>query len=482
MTASTLYQIAFAIYAVGVTLFLIMDRRSPQSTFAWLLFLLAFPGLSLIVYILFGRTWRAFSRANEYVRRDIGDQVRDLLTPSTPSALTVRRRLVDAGHPIYARIAQLGARNAYAAVTLNNRAVVFQEPADKYARFWEDVRAAREFIHLEYFSWATDPYMRKFDGLLFDKVKQGVEVRLLYDAVGSVLLLKPSHRKALRAGGIEVEPFSPILRLHTISYRNHRKIAVFDGRVAYIGGMNMGVEHLEGVGKWKAWRDTHVRLEGESARTLSAAFLVDWYHATRRTLLDAKYAPPVDESFEALPIQIISSGPDSKYEAIRQMYFLMVTSARKYVYIQSPFFVLEQSMAEGLKSAAMSGVDVRIMLAPHGAGDNPLPYWAAYTYMLDMAGTGVKIYLYRAGYMHSKTVSVDGLVCSIGSANMDLRSFNVDYEINALIYDPTIAHALDLRFREDLRHCEIFDPEAYARKNFAVRLRDASSRLLSPLL
>jgi cardiolipin synthase len=324
--------------------------------------------------------------------------------------------------------------------------------------------------------------MRQYDDLLLAKVREGVEVRLLYDAVGSARLMKNAHRAHLRSGGVEVEPFSRLLRVHTISYRNHRKIAVVDGRVAYVGGLNMGKEHLQGFGQWRAWRDIHVRMGGEAARSLSAAFLVDWYHATRRALLDARYVPPVEESHGRLPVQFITSGPDSEHEATRQMYFHMVTSAQKHVYIASPFFVLDQSMSEALKAAAMSGVDVRIMVAPHGAGDNPIPYWAAYTYMLDMAGTGVKIYLYQAGYMHSKAVSVDGVVCSIGSANMDMRSFNVDYEITALIYDPAIAQVVERRFCEDLRNCEMFDPAAYLRRPFGVRLRDASSRLLSPLL
>lgn len=482
LTPSFLLQIVFYVYAVSVTLFLVMDRRTPQSTFAWLFFLLIFPGLGLLVYLLFGRTWKAFSRENAYIRRDMGRQVRALLERSTPDDTVVRRHLLDSGYPLYARMAQLGARSAYATVTLNNRVEVLQDASTMYPRFWQDVASAREFIHLEFFSWASDPYMRQHDPLLAEKVEHGVEVRLLFDAVGSFFLLKRRHLNALRASGVEAEPFSPVLRVHTISYRNHRKIAVIDGRVAYVGGMNMGVEHLNGEGKWNAWRDTHVRLEGESARTLSAAFLVDWYHATHRMLLDPKYAPPADEVFEPLPVQIITSGPDSEHESIRQMYFHMVTSAQKFVYIQSPFFVLDQSLAAGLKSAAMSGVDVRIMVAPFGADDNPAPYWASYTYMLDMARTGVKIYLYRSGYMHAKTVSVDGVVCSIGSANLDQRSFNVDYEVNAILYDQTVAQALDSRFREDLRNCELFDPEAYAKKAFPVRLRDASARLLSPLL
>ena len=177
-----------------------------------------------------------------------------------------------------------------------------------------------------------------------------------------------------------------------------------------------------------------------------------------------------------------SSGPDSRYEAVRQMYFYLITSASRHVYIQSPFFLLDASLSEALTATAMSGVDVKIMLAPQGCGDNPVPYWAAYTYMLDMVGAGVKIYLYQPGYLHSKTVSVDGLVCSVGSANMDIRSFNIDYEINAIIYDAAVARQLERDFVEDLKDCVLFNPKAYRKLPFRLRFRDASARLLSPLL
>ncbi len=182
------------------------------------------------------------------------------------------------------------------------------------------------------------------------------------------------------------------------------------------------------------------------------------------------------------PVQLVASGPDSRYEAIRQMYFFMITSATHSVFIQSPFFILDAGLTDALQAAALSGVDVRIMLAPHSCGDNALPYWAAYTYMLDMIRAGVKIYLYQAGYMHAKTVTVDGLVCSVGSANMDIRSFNIDYEINALLYDSALARQVETAFLEDLKQCTLFDPRVYRKLSFPHRLRDAAARLLSPIL
>ena len=483
MTWNLIFAIIYILYALGVIIFLVMDRRSPQSTFAWLLLMLGVPFLGLLFYVLSGRSWKAFSRENEYVRKDIGPELRALLMPIIPEQDAAIRSLKSSDSPpIYSRFLQLGRRNSYAVVTFNNNVQILQDAVEKYPVFYADLEAATDFIHLEYFSWASDPEMDKFNALLIEKVRQGVKVRLLFDAIGSLKLFKRADRNVLRAAGIEVEVFSPILRFHTISYRNHRKIAVIDGKVGYVGGMNMGEEHLKGTGIYAAWRDTHLRIEGEAVRALQAAFVADWYHATKRKLTHERYFPVDNQDYGYVPVQLVSSGPDSRYESIRQMFFYMITSASHHVYIQSPFFVLDTSLTEGLKAAALSGVDVRIMLAPQSCGDNPLAYWAAFTYMLDVYAAGVKIYLYQPGYLHAKTVSVDGLVCTIGSANMDQRSFNVDYEINAILYDRTLAQELEMRFREDLKDCVLFDPAEYRKLPFGMRFRDASARLLSPVL
>lgn len=537
MTWTLVFSLLYVVYLVIVTIFLVMDRRAVQSTFAWLLLMIMLPVVGLVIYIMAGRDWRAFSRQSEYVRKDIGGELASLLAPVIPPQPATLHAIRALEVPLYTRLVQLGRRNSFAVVTTRNRATLLQDAQEKYPRLYADIEAARTTIHLEYFSWASDATMARFNELLVRKAAEGVKVRLLYDAAGSLKLLKKADRNLLIAAGIEAIPFSPIFRLHTISYRNHRKIVVIDGRIGYIGGMNMGEEHLKGTGHFNSWRDTHMRLEGEAVRALQAAFVQDWYHATRRSLLDAALFPPLEEepvqeqladvaagdadaapsepvgeggllapgasavepavltslptpvaagglppAHEGVTVQLISSGPDSRYEAIRQMYFYMITSASRHVYIQSPFFILDASLSEALTATAMSGVDVKIMLAPQGCGDNPVPYWAAYTYMLDMVSAGVKIYLYQPGYLHAKTVSVDGLVCSVGSANMDIRSFNIDYEINAICYDAAVARQLEHDFIEDLKDCVLFNPKAYRKLPFRLRFRDAAARLLSPLL
>ncbi len=280
MTWYLMFRLIYIAYAIGVTVFLLMDRRNPQSTIAWLFFLLTFPVISVVIYILTGRSWKAFSRQNVYIRKNIGHdvtaQMARVLPPPKDPLEVVRARKI----PIYNRLLQLGIRNSYALITVNNRVQILQDASTMYPLLLEELRNARHSIHLEFFSWATDEVMDEFDALLKQKAADGVEVRLLFDAVGSFFLFKRARRRELEAAGVEVAPFSPVLRVHTISYRNHRKIAVIDGTVGYVGGLNMGKEHLEGMGVYTSWRDTHLRLEGEVVRVLQSQFVAHWYHAT----------------------------------------------------------------------------------------------------------------------------------------------------------------------------------------------------------
>ena len=382
-----------------------------------------------------------------------------------------------------AKLASLVHSNAHAFVTTCNRVEVLQDAAETYPRLMEDMRAASASIHLQYFSWASDDLGEEFGSLLADRAAQGVEVRLLYDPVGSFWMLSRGYVRAMRRAGIRMCPVSPMWRLHTISYRNHRKIAVIDGRVGYTGGLNVGCEHVDPGPGFDLWRDTHLRVAGAAAHALQAVFAVDWANATGERLLAPGYFPPLSEERTALdlPVQLCLSGPDSQWRAVRQQYFAMIVGARERVWAQTPFFILDDTIAEALKAAALAGVDVRIMVSARGVSQR-VPYWAANTYMAEVADAGVKIFLYEPGYLHAKTISVDGEVCSIGSANWDIRSFSINYELNALVYDPAVAGRIEDAFERDLARCEPFDPEAYRRRPWLLRFRDSAARLASPLL
>ena len=286
------------------------------------------------------------------------------------------------------------------------------------------------------------------------KAKAGVEVRLLYDPLGSYAHLSRAYVKDLVRAGVRVAPTSPLYRLHTISYRNHRKITVIDGWIGYTGGMNIGREHLDGGKGFDSWRDTQVRIVGEAVALLQAVFMVDWYNAVKENLFSTPYFPTdaAESPKGDVPVQILTSGPDSQWAAIRQLYSFMIVSAEQHVYIQSPYFILDASLAEALSTAAMSGIDVKVMLSARPSG-NKLPDWAGNTYIANIVASGVRVFRYEKGYLHTKTISVDSQVCSIGSANIDIRSFSINYELNAVLYSQRLAKELEQAFERDLASC-----------------------------
>jgi cardiolipin synthase len=318
---------------------------------------------------------------------------------------------------------------------------------------------------------------------LTTKARAGVEIRLLYDPVGSHAHLTSAYVRNLEAAGVRVAPTSPLYHAHTISYRNHRKITVVDGTIGYTGGMNIGQEQLDGGDGFDAWRDTQVRIVGEAAAVLQAVFMVDWYNAVGETLFSSAYYPqnPAETTADDVPVQILTSGPDSQWAAIRQLYAFMVASAQDHVFVQSPYFIPDSTLAEALRTAALAGVDVRIMISARPSG-NPLPDWAGNTYMADIVASGVRIYRYEKGYLHAKTLSVDSTVCSIGSANIDIRSFSINYELNAVLYSERLAKELEADFERDLAGCSEFDVAEYEKRSRPSRFRDSVARLLSPLL
>jgi cardiolipin synthase len=287
----------------------------------------------------------------------------------------------------------------------------------------------------------------------------------------------------MNAGGVKMIPYSPLTAVHTISYRNHRKLVIIDGQIGYTGGINMAETYLKGPrkGHFTGWRDTHVRFTGEAVWGLQASFIVQWFNSTGENLLNPAYFPPLTESYPYLSLQIVNSGPDSQWKAIRDLYFALITAAQHHIYIQSPFFILDDSLIVALHGAARTGVDVKIMLAPTGP-DGSFAYRAGVTYAENIAKAGGRIFYYQGDYFHPKTINIDSVICSIGSANMDIRSFTINYESNLVIYDEKTARELEQDFLADLDHCVEFDLPAYRQSSFLGRLRDSTYRLVSPVL
>ena len=467
-------------YAVSVGTFLLLENRSPQSTFAWLFLFLAFPIGGLVIYALFGRSRHAFSGERNLRKLLEGTTLADraaALMAEQPAKLAA---LADV-YGEYARLAGMLWASARSPLTLGNEIEILQDAREKYPRLMADMRAASQSIHLLYYEWASDAFTDDVAELLALKVSQGVEVRIIYDPVGSFTMLSGRYVRALRRKGVKMCPFSPLYNLHTLSYRNHRKIAVLDGRIGYSGGLNMTEIHITGPKGFAGWRDTHARVTGEAVPILQSVFATMWHNTAGENLFDERYFPEAQPADRGVPIQVVSAGPDSRWEAIRQSYLAMIALAHRHVYLQSPFLILDTSVAEAMKTAALAGLDVRVMIAPRGAEFSPA-YRAGLTYAADMARAGVQVLLYQGAYFHSKTVCVDSAICSIGSANIDIRSFSINYEANLVIYDEAVTRELEADFKTDLDHCVPFSASEYEQRKAASRLLDSTLRLCSPLL
>jgi cardiolipin synthase len=483
----------FAAYALLTGIFILLENRRPQATLAWMLLFLTLPVIGLAVYALFGRDRKAFSRQRKLARQNLQGTAAPLI-----ERLLARQdaeiRNLEAQGPVRRRLMSLVRRNSHSALTARNRVAIQQNAATFYPNLMKDLRQAQRTIHLQFYTWADDAFTRELKVILTERAAQGVEVRLLYDPFGSLFRLTRRYKRELTKGGVYWAPVSALYWLHTISYRNHRKIAVIDGRVGYTGGMNIGQEHVDGGPGFDHWRDTQVRLEGEGAAVLQVVFLVDWYNATGEDLFAPERFPSLANELPQsttdapgardtyVPVQILTSGPDSEWRAIRQLYFAMITSAQRRVRLQSPFFILDATIAEALRAAALGGIDVEVMVSDRGEGLNQTPYWAANTYLAEVAAAGARVHMYGNGYLHAKTLSIDGEVCSIGSANLDIRSFSINYELNAVIYDARLARELEAAFERDRGVCYPFEPSAYRESPVLKRLRDSAARLLSPLL
>src|SRR5215212_10437738 len=464
----------FAGYALLTGIFILLENRRPQATLAWMLLFLTLPGIGLAVYALFGRDRKAFSRQRKLARQNLQGTAAPLIEQLLARQDEEIGRL-ETQSLIRRRLMSLVRRNSHSALTMRNRVAIQQDASTFYPSLMEDLRKAQRTIYLQFYTWADDAFTRELKAILIERAANGVEVRLLYDPFGSLLRLTRRYKRELIQGGVKWAPVSALYWLHTISYRNHRKIAVIDGRVGYTGGMNIGQEHLDGGATFDCWRDTQVRLEGEGAAVLQVVFLVDWYNATGEDLFAADRFPSLKESVRPVktvdegagdgyvPVQILTSGPDSEWRAIRQLYFAMIMSAQRRVLLQSPFFILDATVAEALKAAALSGVEVDVMVSDRGENLNQAPYWAANTYLAEVAAAGARVHMYGKGYLHAKTLSIDGEVCSIGSANLDIRSFSINYELNAILYDARLAQELEAAFEQDRQDCRPFDGQEYRR-------------------
>ncbi|MCR2805276.1 cardiolipin synthase [Paenibacillus soyae] len=458
-----------------------LERRNASSTWAWLMVLFFVPVLGFILYLILGQKVR-----KRKLNKLLGDNQRIIEDAMEKQKLELKnRRLLPEGSELagYQDMMYMNLATGYALYTSNNEIAIFTDGHHKFDSLIADIEAAEHHIHLEYYIVRDDALGRRLVEALARKAMQGVEVRFLYDHIGSSNLPRRFFRELRAAGGTEAAFFPsriPYLNMK-INYRNHRKLAIIDGRIGYIGGFNIGDEYLGLNAHFGEWRDTHLKVAGGAVLQMQAQFMMDWNLATSgRVELSPNYFPLPKVSVGHIGMQLVASGPDTEYQEIKNAYIKMISSAKETICLQTPYFVPDESLMTALRIAALSGVKVSIMLP--SKPDHFFVYWATHSYLGELLASGVQVYLYENGFLHAKTLVVDGKAASVGTANLDIRSFKLNFEMNAFIYDTETSSRLEAIFREDIRLSRQLTMRDYAERPLFNRFRESISRLLSPIL
>ncbi|MDH6370241.1 cardiolipin synthase [Paenibacillus sp. PastF-3] len=460
--------------------FLFFERRDIGYTWAWLMVFYFIPILGFIVYLFLGRN---LAKKNFF---GLSVEERNYLQSTVDHQLaTLKDQRKDQSSLLtkYADLIHMNLVSSNALMTTDNEIAIFNDGKQKFDSLFNDIRNAKKEVNIQYYIIQPDDLGTKLRDELTKKAKEGVKVRVLYDEIGSKRLSLKFFRELLSAGG-EVEVFFPSL-LRPINFRmnnrNHRKLCIIDGEIAYIGGFNVGNEYLGIVKKFGYWRDTHFRMKGNSVNQIQGRFILDWKHARKQHQVSFdQFSFTTEGSVGSSPVQIVSSGPNSLVEHLKNMYIKLILNAKRSVYIQTPYFIPDSSFMDACKIALLSGVDVRIMIP--NKPDHPFVYWATWAYAGELLNYGAKILLYENGFLHAKTIVVDEELASVGTMNIDSRSFRLNFEVNAIVYDEQVAKQLQELFVEDSQLSTELTPERYKERSLMIKFKEGVSRLFSSIL
>lgn len=474
-----IHWIILLIYSVVVVLTMItvlMDNRQPAKTMAWILVLWFIPLLGIILYFFFGQN----IRREHIVSRKSLDQLtkRSMLEFVEQRDLTLpdeHRKLID-----------LFTSQQMALPFKGNTVEIYKNGYEFFPALLAEIAKAKHHIHIDVYIFCDDALGRLISDALIAKAREGVEVRLIYDDV-ACWSVKNSFYERMREEGIEVHPFMPVkfpVFTSKANYRNHRKVIVIDGKVGFIGGMNIAMRYVKGYGKGKkhtAWRDTQMKIEGTAVYGLQRTFLIDWYFVDQTLITNRKYYPQNIGKANDCLTQIVTSNPTDNWPTIEQGYVNILLNAKKYVYIETPYFMPTEPVLFAMRTAALAGVDVRLMLPLKN--DSQLVQWATTSYVMETIEAGVTVLFYNAGFNHSKLLISDDTLSSCGSLNVDFRSFDHNFECNAFFYDREMALRFKRVFEEDEGQCVPIEMvKDLSHRSFLIRLWESLVRLLSPLM
>jgi cardiolipin synthase len=474
--AAVIYFIEILI-AISV---IFIERKRPSATIAWVAVILMLPVVGVVLYLLFSQNiarmkiYRLTEGEQKLMETSLHRQIEDIRQG--------RYRFRNPVEVKWSSLIQMNQQDGMAFLTQSNVVRLITDGVEMFDALLDQINSAQEYINIEFFIIKNDNTGVRLMAALTRAARRGVKVRLLVDAMGTRVTSNSIVKEFAEAGG-EVALFFPavIKKINLrFNYRNHRKLVVVDDRVAFIGGFNIGDEYLGKKKKFGFWRDTQLIIAGECVRDVNARFILDWRFASKENLsLNEAYY-----NFQAKggdsPIQIVSSGPDSDRQSIKHAYLKMISSASESINIQTPYFVPDGSIFDALVNAAYSGVDVRIMIP--SIKDHIFVHWATLQYCGQLLSAGVRVYIYEGGFMHAKTITVDGEVCSVGSANFDIRSFKLNFETNAVVYDAGVTAEMNALFEKDMRNSTELTEEEYAKRSVWVKIKESLARLISDIL
>lgn len=466
-----LFIITYVVIAFALVISLLINGIRPSKTLAWLLAIFTIPLGGMLLYLMFGRN----RRKNKLfvLSRDFLEHLPEITAAPIASDLE--------GH----KVQKLIERTTKIPITALNSLVLLKDGKETFESIFKALERAQNHIHIQYYIFEDGLLAQKFLELFEKKRRQNVSIRLIYDGIGSYSLSK-GYIKKLKSIGVEVEQFLPFRLgrfLAALNYRNHRKIIVVDNQVGFTGGINISDKYLKGDPDLGRWHDIHLQLKGEAVAFLNRVFLSDWYLASGKS--EGGSNPPITASKtivlnQKTHLQIVPSGPDDDFAIMEQVYFTIINQAKEYLYIANPYIIPSQAILQSLKTASLSGVDVKLLLS--ATTDSKVVDWCVRAYFEAYLKAGIKIYLYPYGFLHSKMVISDTKIASIGTANLDDRSLQQNYEVNVIIYDQKISADLKNDFLKNCSKSQEVDLDGFLQRSWRAKIREGSAKLLSPLL
>lgn len=461
----------YMMVAVVTAFSVVLNNRVPVKTLAWVLVILGVPFLGLLIFYVFGRD----NRRRHLINKRSLTQIQKRCFP-----VYNRRYIADCIPERYVSLVRFFENVADSYPTVNNSIEILADGTSFFTRLIREIYAAKEHIHVQFYIFMDDAMGHLLRDVLMDKAREGVEVRLLYDDVGCWRVDKDFFEE-MRCAGMYVQAFLkerfPMLS-SSLNYRNHRKIVIVDGKTAFIGGMNVADRYVTG-GSWGGWRDIMLCVHGEAVYGIQVSFLVDWYFADRSLVSGTRYFPKMEVAPGPM-MQIVVSNPIGTWREMLQGVGHLISNCKEYLYIQTPYFMPSDFVLTAILNLALAGVDVRIMVPERS--DSGITELASRSFLGDVMYAGVKVYLYRGGFLHSKMLVCDDMLASVGSANIDFRSFECNFEINAFVYDEGIAGQLRSVFLEDTHSCRLFTYKEYRGRSLWQRFKESLARLFSPVL